>query len=339
MLSRCPTLSDAVIFSDDAQLAARLSCALTRPGTYLPVIDGPRMQRPDREAEVIHRTNAAARSRARRVFLAGLADTSADALTQKLPRGRSIRVHAADDLAGFAVEGTALDAPLIWGRDRIGVGLLQALRARRSIVFEDRTSPKGYVPPKQDHLVVCEEGDDLAQVIAANYAYALDAGLFLIQETRQERVEQIMERFYSVYDSRDQSPSEALRELRDELRGIAADVPVPVGGSITFISDGLPFGFAFPEVPSTHLFSYPALGIATLHGFAAEQQGTRGVQVATLVNPETTAAPEIDAAEHAILSVGPLPPNGASHDIYHSQQMNCHKSHLPGRDWGRRTSA
>ena len=33
-----------------------------------------------------------------------------------------------------------------------------------------------------------------------------------------------------------------------------------------------------------------------VNGFAAEQPGSRGVQVAALVNPETTPAPEIDAA-------------------------------------------
>ena len=48
---------------------------------------------------------------------------------------------------------------------------------------------------------------------------------------------------------------------------------------------------------------YPSLGIATLHGFAAEQQGTRGVQVATLVNPGTTVAPEIDAAAKILLDI------------------------------------
>jgi hypothetical protein len=31
-----------------------------------------------------------------------------------------------------------------------------------------------------DHLVVCEDGDELAQVIAANCAFALNAGLQLI---------------------------------------------------------------------------------------------------------------------------------------------------------------
>jgi len=295
VLSGIPTLSKALIYSDDAQLAARLSCLLGNPGEYLPVIDGPRMQRPDRDAEVISRTNAAARSRAEQIILAGLADLSADALAQKLPRRRCLRIAAADNLTSFAKNGVTLDAPLVWGRDHIGVGMLLALRAKRAIIFEDRLSQELYVPPKSNHLVVCEQGDELSQVIAANYAHALGAGLFLIRETQRNEVEEILERFYSVYDISDQSPSDALRDLRTELRNIAGNVPVPVDGSITFISDGLPFGFSFTEVPSTHLFNLD-IGTAVLHGFAAEQPGSRGVQVATLVNPETTPAPEIDAA-------------------------------------------
>jgi hypothetical protein len=296
MPPKSPLLLDQLIISDDAQVAARLSCFLAKPGHYLPVIDGPRTQRPDREAEVIRRTNATTRARAKRVFLAGLPDGSADALIRKLPNGRTLRVHPADDLSRFNLGGETLREPLIWGRDRMGVGLLKALRARRSIVFRDEPSSDETVPPKSDHLVVCEGGDEFAQVIAANYAFSMGAGLHVIPETPRQRAEEILERFYGLYDSPDQSPSEALRQLREELRGMAGALPLPANGSITFISDGLPYGFAFPELPSTHLFRYPDLGISVVHGFAAEQPDGRGVQVATLVNPETTSAPEIDAA-------------------------------------------
>ncbi|MCP9630148.1 hypothetical protein NML43_23905 [Rhodopseudomonas palustris] len=189
-----------------------------------------------------------------------------------------------------------LKPPLIWGRDNVGIGLIQALRSKRVIAFEDRPSSEEiHVAPKSNHLVVCERGDDLAQVIAANYAQAFDAGLFLISQTEREHSDDILERFYSVYDDRDRSATDALRELRNELRAIAGNIPIPENGSITFISDGLPFGFAFPEVPSTHLFGLD-LGISIIHGFAAEQPNARGVQVAALVNPETTPAPEINAA-------------------------------------------
>ena len=300
MPPRLPLISDAVIFSDDAKLAAQVASVLSMPGTYLPVVDGPRMRRPDRQAEIVDRTNAAARSRARRIFLVGLADESANALSQYLGKRQLLRIRSSDDLAAISVNKTKSNRPFVWGNNRLGIGLLLALRRGRQIFFEDRPSEKMNISPRSDHLVVCEEGDEFAQVIAANYAYALNARLFLIQPTPEERVDQIMERFYSVLDNREQSPSEALRELREELRDIAGDIPIPSGGSITFITDGLPYGFAFPEVPTTHLFSYPNLGITTLHGFAAEQPGSHGVQVATLVNPETTPAPEIDAAANIL---------------------------------------
>jgi len=62
------------------------------------------------------------------------------------------------------------------------------------------------------------------------------------------------------------------------------------------VTDRLPYGFAFPGTPSTHLFKYPDLGLAIINGFAAEQRGTPGVNVAVFVDPERTAAPEISAA-------------------------------------------
>jgi hypothetical protein len=82
-----------------------------------------------------------------------------------------------------------------------------------------------------------------------------------------------------------------LEELARELRGLAGDIPVPRGGSIDH-----PYGFGFSEVPSTHLFTYPDLRIAIIHGFAAEQPKARGVQVAALVDPGTTDAQEIEVA-------------------------------------------
>ena len=82
-------------------------------------------------------------------------------------------------------------------------------------------------------------------------------------------------------------------------------IPVPPGGSITFITGGLPLGFSVPEVPCTHLFKYPDLGIAIINGMAAEQPDKPGNGFVVLVDPETTEAHEIAAAERL------LPPRGA----------------------------
>jgi hypothetical protein len=55
-------------------------------------------------------------------------------------------------------------------------------------------------------------------------------------------------------------------------------------GFITFITLGIPYGHFFPEVPSTHLFSYPDLGFNIFAGiyYASEIKNTRSV---ILVDP------------------------------------------------------
>jgi hypothetical protein len=102
------------------------------------------------------------------IIFAGLSDDSCDALTQRFPSKRIERVSTSSEVDRLPRDGAPLKAhPLIWGRDRIGIGLLSALRGRSNIVFEDDRSPIEYLPSQSEHLVVCEEGDDLSQVIAA----------------------------------------------------------------------------------------------------------------------------------------------------------------------------
>ena len=169
---------------------------------------------------------------------------------------------------------------------------------------------------KNGHLVVCEDGEELAQVIAANYAFSIDAGLHLIPSVSQERADDLLQSFYEVY-GRDtaRSPSEAQQRIIEELIAICGPLPVPDGGSVTFVGQ-LPYGFAYPKHPSSHLFHYPDLGCAMVNGFAAEQEGTPGTGVVTLVDPGTTPAPEMQAV------VQLLRPRGAFIRAYQSKAAN-----------------
>jgi hypothetical protein len=267
---------------------------------YLPVCDGPRLQRPDRDAEVIRRHNAAGRAGTKTAYMAGVSDESFEALSQSLNRRRAVschRISSPDELLAVPRSSPRRDLdPLRWGQDRIGVGLLKALRAGQDIVFDAKSSPNESIPSKSGHLVVCEEGEELAQVIAANYAFALGAGLSLIPEVDEDAAEALLEFFYTMYDAGSSlSPRQAQEHLRQELLNFCGPIPVPENGSITFVGK-LPFGFAYPEHPSTHLFEYPDLGICIVNGFAAEQPEEPGTGVVVLVDPGTTPAPEIQAA-------------------------------------------
>jgi hypothetical protein len=297
---KCPPLSTHLVIADDPRLAAQASCALAVPGAYLPVIDGPRMERSDVPAEVARRNNAAARAKAAHIIAAGLSDDSFTALAtgfrpKLLPKMQ--RIYAASELPAVR---SLQEPPIAWGRDRIGIGLLKALRQQRSIVFADSPSPDEVVPPKSDHLVICEAGNDLAQVIAANYAYALRAGLRVIPAVNEQAAEDLLENLYSSDEQRERAQSETLAVVKARLRELCEPVSLPPNGSVTFFTGRLPYGFAFPEAPSTHLFNYPDLGIAVINGFSAEQAGTAGVSVSVLVDPGTTPAPEIDAAEELL---------------------------------------
>jgi hypothetical protein len=221
---KCPLMSRNMVIADDARLAAQLSCVLSETGRYVPVIEGPRMSRADRDAEIARRNNAASRVKPEAIFLAGLTDDTVAALTARFTprlRLRLRRIVTLEDINALH-DGRTTSIPLHWGNDRIGIGLLKALRTKTTIAFEDHPSPIENVPAKSAHLVVCEDGDELSQVIAANYAFALRAGLFLIQEVDGAITDGLLEAFYSVYDQTEVSQTEALQRLQARLRQLSA---------------------------------------------------------------------------------------------------------------------
>lgn len=298
-----------MIVADDARLAAKLSCFYSRPGCYLPILDGPRMARPDAYNEVIRRNNAIARAQAKGVFLAGLSPEARQALEQAIPETMRVAIPDAAYLGRILENAEPLSArpvagrePLRWGRDQIGLGVLKALYQRRSIEFEDKPSPIDPAPSRSGHLVVCEGGEDLSEVIAAQYAFAIGAGLRVLPPIPEARATGWLESLYGLYASGD--PHGTFKAVRQAFRDLCEPLTIPAGGSLTFISRRLPLGLAFPEVPSTHLFTYPDLGLAVLNGFVAEQPAGAGVNVAVLVDPHTTEAVEIDAVAKELSTRG-----------------------------------
>ncbi|CAD6552575.1 hypothetical protein ACFQ3P_06455 [Paraburkholderia sabiae] len=295
MSPKCPTLHQTAIVTDDPLLAARFSCSLARKGVYVAVLDGPRMTRDDADAEVLRRNNALARLDAKKIVLTGLSDVSTAAMSAKLPKNR-VSLCISDDIGSFATSERRGREPLRWGHSFIGAGVLRALYEGRLIEFGDGApTVAAYSPRTVDHLVICEAGEPLSEVIAANYAFALGASLQIIPQVDSVEAVSLLERYYSI-DLGGASQASIRDELESQLRTLCGNLELPQQGALTFFTRSLPFGVAFPELPSTHLFTYPDLGIAVVNGFSAEQPGTRGVNIGVLVDPERTRAPEIEAA-------------------------------------------
>lgn len=255
------------------------------------------MGRSDADAEVVRRNNAAARLRPKAIIFAGLPKQTSDAFRPYFPESRVHHVSNLDDLRRTGlVNRDAKPEALRWGKNRFGLGLLEALRSRREIVFSEDSSPDLEIPSDSGHLVICEEGDELAQVIAANYAFSIGAGFRLIPELAQEDADGILERFYSVYENKEQSATSTLEQLRAELRRSSGELDLGGYRCVTFVTREVPWGSAYPEVPSTHLISYPDLGISILNGLLSEERGAPGIRVAVLIDSGEVDAQEIRMA-------------------------------------------
>lgn len=321
-VSQCPLLHKALIIGNDPYLIAQVSAVLSIKNRYLPVIDGPRLSRNDSEAEVTRRKNAAARQKPNAIFLVGLEAAALGKLKARFPKNKQFPVTTIEDVKNGA-HGLQLRTSgcLVWGKDKVGLGLLTALREKKEIQFDDvQTSPSFVAFPESDLLVVCEEGNVLSQVIAANYAYSIGAGLCLIPEINEDDSERILESFYSVYETREMSVSVSLDELRDEIKVIGRNIPSKQYKVITFISKPFPWGFAYNEFPSSHLFIYPDLGISLINNLSAEQPDSRGMGIAAVIDPQDFDAPEVEViakllADRHMMVRGFRGPNANVNDV------------------------
>jgi hypothetical protein len=249
---KVPRLLKTLIVADDPFLLAQIIALLAKRGAYLPVMNGPRVLLTSVESEVIRRSNAAARAKVNRVVFAGLPDSSCSLFAGHFPKRMTHRCDNVEEARRLlAPNGRAHRTPLILGRTKIGLGLLRALREHREIVFGDGEVCADEIPSDTDHFILCEEGDDHAQVVAANYAYALGAGLRLFPQLPIEEAQAITEQFYSLYEERAESASSILMRLGNRLREHVGQLPLPEHASLTFITKHVPWGFGgvYPNVP------------------------------------------------------------------------------------------
>lgn len=324
MTLECPELIPRVLISDNAFVAAQISCMVARKKSYFPVLDGPRMSRPDAEAEAIRRTNAAARVEAKQIILSGISAEASAELLKRIPRQLVSQITPSGPFGTAADQASKLNPKvLLWGRNKIGIGLLKALRTRSVVAFSEDVEGDAFVASESGHVVVCEGGNDLSQVIAANYAYAMGASLYVFPEPPESEVDELLDCMYSIYDQSEVSPSDALDEVANRLRSLVGPIEIPPGGSVTFITGSLPYGYGFPEVPTTHLFKYPDLGIAIANGLAAGKRGARRMSTALFLDPSTTDAAEILDARKALLARGFLLREniGPASNVYETTMM------------------
>ena len=221
------------------------------------------------------------------------------------PRGTVVRriQHADEAIAAGIANRRIAGEPLYWSRTHIGVGVLEALRSHRRIAFADMQPPRTNIDMESSHIVVCEDGDAHSQVIAAAYALSIDAGLCVIPEFPRDEADDMLEALYGL--SEQPAPTARFEALRAVLRAHIGDLDVR-RKAVTFVTAKLPWGLAFPDVPTTHLFRYPDLGIAIVNGIAAEQDAAPGVRSAVVIAPHSDESADAQTALVRLTEMGVL---------------------------------
>jgi len=317
--NKVPRLPSLLIIGDDPFLVAQLSSVLAKKGHYTPVVDAPRLTRMDADNEVLRRNNVAARYQPKSIILAGATKIIKESFQGHLPDKIVDYVDSIEDFKTTkAAPSKWPEDKFVWGKDNVGIGLLQALRKKQEIVFNEDVSGTIIVNPELEHIVVCEEGDELTQVIAANYAFSIGAGLCLIPEIEEEKALEICESFYSSDKSGDRSQTERLQSLKNTLRDLSSNIPLKDTKLLTFVTQKTPWGFAYPEVPTAHIFSYPDMGIAIINAIASEQPEAHGLAMGLMIDPEQVEASEIEPVKKSLAQRGMVLKTlqGAGADVY-----------------------
>lgn len=300
-MQKAPILSKFLIISDNPHLTAQISSLLGKRGHYTPVVDCPRLTRHDADNEVLRRNNIAARFQPSPIIFAGVEQKVKDSFKKKLPDKIVEYVESIEDLSKIKkLHFKRPEEKLTWGKENIGIGLLLALRQNKEIVFSEDGESNNSAYSDLEHLVVCEEGDELVQVIAANYAYSIGAGLLFIPELKEGKAETICEAFYSSADHADINQSEKLEQLKGILREASSNVSLEGKKMLTFITGKMPWGFAYPEVPTTHIFKYPGIGISILNAIVSEQPNTQGLSLGVMIDPEQVGASEVNTVKKSL---------------------------------------
>ena len=299
-----PSFEHSVLVTDTPLLAARISALFTRPGRYFPVMDGPRMARPDANNEVIRRRNGTVMTGARQVLLGALVPQAAAAMRHGWKNCVVSDEYEDHVQALRGVVKRPIEA-LRWGPTNLGIGLYRARLERKELLLNLETSPGLDLVEKGTHLLVaCERGDDLAEVLASNLAFACGSSFSVFPELPEDDRDDWLEELYALGEGGDVTGR--FSSLAQRARAHIGPLDFARFQTVVFVTAGFPWGIAVPEAATTHMYRYPDYGRAVIEGLWASQSAARSARTALLIDPHTVRGSEIPAINAALLRNGSL---------------------------------
>lgn len=301
-----PNFETVAIVGDKPTLVAELASLFTRAGRYLAVMDGPRMSRPDASNEVIRRTNALVKVRPRRILLAELPQSATQAMSVGWSPEMAVSVSTVE-AACPALKGLT-NVPserMPWGCSNLGIGLLLARLAKKQLQTSIEPSINTmFVPGSRSLLVVCEDGEELAQISASCFAFATGGAFLVIPHLMAGERDEWLEELYALESGGDVSSRFA--DIRGRVRSRLPTFEFGNYKQVLFVTSGFPWGIAVNECATTHMYNYPDFGRSMVEGLCAAQNSTHSSRYALLIDPAKVEGSEIQEIARTLANNGTL---------------------------------
>jgi len=163
--------------------------------------------------------------------------------------------------------------------------LLVAMKNQKILELDESiTETDNYFHGGSGLLIVAEDRKDITSIIIGNYAYAFNASLLFIDDISKETMESLNDRFFKIYDPGINTEYE-LKKIKDDILKLLPSINTSPYYCITFFTKGIPFGFAFPQLPCSHIYNYPFLGASLCNYIAIEQNTNSEIKVGLLIDP------------------------------------------------------
>ena len=281
-----PRVSKTVCITDNLEIATNFSLLNNKKKQYLPIIEGPRIVRPDASNEAIKINNALAQVQPNKIIYGKLENEATELLNRRFAKQLVREVNSLPKLSQESNKKlSSLKGELKWGFKNLGVGLLKALKQGKSLVLDENLEQTtNFFRGNSRLLIVAEDRADITSIIIANYAFAFDASLLFINSPTRNFIDNLNDQFFRIYEP-GIIVNEELTKLKRRIIDLMPEIDLSEFYCITFFTGGIPYGYAYSELPTSHIYNFPMLGANLCNYIAIEQNNNSVSKVGLIIDP------------------------------------------------------
>lgn len=154
------------------------------------------------------------------------------------------------------------------------------------------------------HIIAVEDGKPVVDLICKNLAAAIGASLFRMPVTKESAAADLALLYTWANHKEGLERQDARDALFESIKHRTGSLIDSKPETLTFFTNGTPYGVYPFACPTTHFFTYPLLGISLFSGIAKTIIDALRCPICVLIDPKALETTEFDAARAAFLQVG-----------------------------------